>query len=587
MAHIVVNDMTPRVTFTVGGTPSSGPFNLGTDFVVFDPATDLDVFDDGVLLTYNPVPTTATEWKFTGTLIDGGYQGGAIDLGATVVNSTIVVQRDTPIERSSDFPYPAATLEIEGLNTQLDKVFAIKQDDELRFNRTLRQPGGDAALFNELPATALRASMFMAFDAQGQPIVAAGTSANLGPVSGFINGLLDDADAATARATLAAAPRDPQHLVLATNSELTGERVLTPSAPLSGADGGADNAYTLSLDTAFVAGLLRGHLYGLSLSNNVADATNDIDIAGGVAVNRANTHLMTLATSLTKQLDATWAVGTAAGGRDTGSIANGTWHVHAIQRSDTGVVDAILSLSPDTSAVVTITIASPGVVTWVGHGLVNGASVKFSTTGALPTGIVAGTTYFVVSAAADTFQISATQGGAAINTSGSQSGVHTAQATPVMPTNYDRFRRVGAIMRESAVIVPFVQDGDWFQRVTFLNAWTSGNPGTAAVTRTLGVPLSINVLAQINFSINAATAGLAHIYLYFSDLATTDSVPAVTLADGATGEDAGTAVINGGGNKLLRTNRSGQIRSRISSSDASLTFYGNTLGWFDRRGRDA
>jgi hypothetical protein len=82
-----------------------------------------------------------------------------------------------------------------------------------------------------------------------------------------------------------------------------------------------------------------------------------------------------------------------------------------------------------TNSTVTITIASPGVVTWTGHGLANGQPVRFLTTGALPTGITAGKVYFVKNAATNTFQISATSGGSAINTSGSQSGTHTGIAT--------------------------------------------------------------------------------------------------------------------------------------------------------------
>ena len=73
----------------------------------------------------------------------------------------------------------------------------------------------------------------------------------------------------------------------------------------------------------------------------------------------------------------------------------------------------------------TISIATPAVVTSTGHGLVNGERVIFQTTAALPTGITANTIYFVVNAAANTFQIAATLGGAAIATSGTQSGTHT------------------------------------------------------------------------------------------------------------------------------------------------------------------
>lgn len=76
---------------------------------------------------------------------------------------------------------------------------------------------------------------------------------------------------------------------------------------------------------------------------------------------------------------------------------------------------------------VTMTIATPAVITKVAHGLLANEIVYFTTTGALPTGIVASTPYYVSATglATDTFQISATQGGSSINTTGSQSGVHT------------------------------------------------------------------------------------------------------------------------------------------------------------------
>lgn len=88
-----------------------------------------------------------------------------------------------------------------------------------------------------------------------------------------------------------------------------------------------------------------GYLFGLGLANNVTDITNDIDIATGSAINSTNTTLMSLASGLTKRLDAAWAVGTNQGGLDTGSIGNNTYHVFLIMRPDTGVVDALFSLS--------------------------------------------------------------------------------------------------------------------------------------------------------------------------------------------------------------------------------------------------
>lgn len=92
---------------------------------------------------------------------------------------------------------------------------------------------------------------------------------------------------------------------------------------------------------------------------------------------------------------------------------------------------------PADSSVVTMTIATPGVITWTSHGLAVDEPVKFSTTGALPTGLVAGTTYYVKTTPdADTFTVTATVGGSAITTSGTQSGVHTATTVPSPTTKY-------------------------------------------------------------------------------------------------------------------------------------------------------
>jgi hypothetical protein len=80
--------------------------------------------------------------------------------------------------------------------------------------------------------------------------------------------------------------------------------------------------------------------------------------------------------------------------------------------------------------VVTISIASPGVVSLAAHGLLANDSVVFSTTGALPTGLTAGTQYFVKTVlTSGTFTVSASSGGTVINTSGTQSGTQTMVST--------------------------------------------------------------------------------------------------------------------------------------------------------------
>jgi hypothetical protein len=78
-----------------------------------------------------------------------------------------------------------------------------------------------------------------------------------------------------------------------------------------------------------------------------------------------------------------------------------------------------------TPLVFTVTIATPAVLTVA---LRNGTAVVLNTTGALPTGLSVGTVYYVVGTTGTTCNLSATFGGAAINTSGSQSGTQTISA---------------------------------------------------------------------------------------------------------------------------------------------------------------
>ena len=79
----------------------------------------------------------------------------------------------------------------------------------------------------------------------------------------------------------------------------------------------------------------------------------------------------------------------------------------------------------------TVTIASPAVFSATAHGLLENDTVVFATTGALPTGLTAGTTYYVIATGltVDAFEVSTSQGGAAVNTSGTQSGTHTFRVT--------------------------------------------------------------------------------------------------------------------------------------------------------------
>lgn len=246
----------------------------------------------------------------------------------------------------------------------------------------------------------------------------------------------------------------------------------------------------------------QGHGFGCTLTNGT-DATNDIDVAAGNWASDDATdaaRVLLNAGAMTKQLDAVWAAGSAAGGRiSSESLVNGTWHVYLFRRSS-GVDDYCFSQS----------------------------------------------------------------------------------LTPTLPDSGTHKRRIGSVLRESAAIVGFIQDGDRFERKTPVLDVDASNPGTSAVTRLLSVPTGIAVQAHLNV---LALKNANDFLVYLSALDVTDLAPSGTAAPlaGAFGfANNGSA----GGPITVRTNTSGQIRSRLSLSGTGDTLRIATLGWSDRRGRD-
>lgn len=120
----------------------------------------------------------------------------------------------------------------------------------------------------------------------------------------------------------------------------------------------------------------------------------------------------------------TWTA--VAGNSTTSANGNGmrVWKDYLFIARDS----SLDTFGPLAGMAFTVTVASPGVFTSTGvdHGLEENDVVLLSTTGALPTGLSTNTPYYVISAGLtnDDFQLSTSQGGAAINTSGSQSGTH-------------------------------------------------------------------------------------------------------------------------------------------------------------------
>ena len=140
----------------------------------------------------------------------------------------------------------------------------------------------------------------------------------------------------------------------------------------------------------------------------------------------------------------------------------------------------------------TMTIATPCVVTWGAHGLYDGATVRFTTTGALPTGLAANTEYFVTKVDANSFKLSTTLAnqvaGTFITTSGTQSGSHTGE-------NYTTARGTGAATTELQRL-----NGLWVNKYDITN-------GPAARRGTYVGTIATNGSSQVDFKTGSAAPG--------------------------------------------------------------------------------
>lgn len=149
------------------------------------------------------------------------------------------------------------------------------------------------------------------------------------------------------------------------------------------------------------------------------------------------------------------------------------------------------------TATFTVTIASPGVVTQNSHGYSANQPYIPTTTGALPTGLTPGTTYFVRNPTTNTFELSATSGGASINTTGSQSGTHTGFASGSYEVNGNGWPANGPTI--AGVAVAIVTTNDANLTATDVVVTASGGSIGPSIAAEIFDSLTGNTLAYIDF----------------------------------------------------------------------------------------
>ena len=157
---IDISNNNPRISYSVAAGVTQTSFAVPFEF--FDD-TDLNVYVDGVL------KTITTDYTVTG----GSGSTGTITMtvvGATS-GSTVVLTRDTTIERTTDFT-AGVDINRAALNTQLDTLTAIGADVKDQAERAIRVSDLEIAPNLVLPSINDRANKLMMFDTEGAVSVA-------------------------------------------------------------------------------------------------------------------------------------------------------------------------------------------------------------------------------------------------------------------------------------------------------------------------------------------------------------------------------------------------------------------------------
>jgi hypothetical protein len=153
---------------------------------------------------------------------------------------------------------------------------------------------------------------------------------------------------------------------------------------------------------------------------------------------------------------------------------------------------------------------------------------------------------------------------------------------PTLPSNYDYQRRIASVVTNgSANIINYIQDGERFDWNAPVQEYIVNTVGTSQVTRALTVPTGLSLIAVHKIAMIDTTPVVPEFTIVLPlDVADTAPTSALKQLDTSDASERAQTVIE------IRTNTSGEIGTRTTTSDADIWLVGTTFGWIDKRGRD-
>jgi hypothetical protein len=157
-----ISDVTRRVVYS--GSIGVGPYSFSFEVLT---NTDVAVYKNTTLLTLT------TDYTVT---INSNGTGSVTLVSAATGSDKITLVGDRAIQRASDF-VTGGDLFANTLNDEFDSLVIFSQQIDEKVARAITAPVTDPTDINMvLPAKATRASKYLAFDVDGNPIATAGTS---------------------------------------------------------------------------------------------------------------------------------------------------------------------------------------------------------------------------------------------------------------------------------------------------------------------------------------------------------------------------------------------------------------------------